>query len=567
MKTQNLRGFAIVAAAGVFLAGCDLLKDLEYTVEPNPLEMHGDSVKVTVTAKVPPKGFKKKAYAEITPMLGDKAFKMEAYQGEKAVGNGKKIPFKAGGTIKYTDVIAYSPDLENADFMVKIVATKGEGGSKKKNYDSDKLADGTIITPYLVMGDDKPILGKDAFERITTHEQEAIIHYGKNQSNVKGGELKDQDIKDMDAFIAAAVANPKITMKSMRVMSYASPEGEISLNANLADERAASAVAAYGMRVFKRNKFDAGTQEGFYTKQPKGEDWEGFKELMQASNIEDKNLILRVLEMYSDLNKREQEIRNLAKTYKVVEKEILPKLRRSQMAIIYDLEGKSDAELTALAKSNPDSLLVEELLFAATLTNDLNEKLRIYKECERIYAKDWRGANNVGYIYMLQNKLSDAEAQFQKASGLEENGVVKNNLGICARLKGDRQKATDLLGEASGAGDEVNYNMGIINIQNGDYGSAVSNMGSYETFNKALAQVLNGENEAALKTVDASDDKDSAMGYYLKAIIGARTSNADMMKNNLTSAIGKDGSLKAKAQNDREFIKYFEDSGFQSVTN
>lgn len=246
----------------------------------------------------------------------------------------------------------------------------------------------------------------------------------------------------------------------------------------------------------------------------------------------------------------------MAATYTEIRDHILPALRRSEMKLNYQIVGKTDEQLTAMSRTMPDSLNVEELMFAATLTNDLNEKLRIYKEVERIYPNDYRGVNNVGYILMLQNKLAEAEAQFQRANSIKDNPISTNNLGVVARLKGDRKKAMELYRKATAAGPEVKYNMGIIDIQNGDYGAANGNMSGNNTFNAALAKMLGGDAAGAQRILEQSSDKDSAMGHYLMAIIGARQSNGDMVRNQLALAVQKDGSLRDKAMKDLEFRNF-----------
>ncbi len=559
MKKQSYRGLAAIAVATAMLTGCKLIGDVEYTVQQDPVEMHGDSVKVSVTVKVPEKGLNKKASAEITPKLGDKSFKTITIQGEKATGNGQTIAFKPGGTFNYSDVIPYSPDLENADLMVTGKVTKGK---KEVDFEPKKIADGTIVTPLWAQNDDKALVGVDQFVRTTEETYNAQINYSKGKSNVTSKELKDQDIKDLEAWLAVAQTNPKVAPKKMNLISYASPEGETADNRDLANERAVSGQEA-AEKIVKNSGFEAG--EGFYSQQPKGEDWTGFEAAVKASDIKDKDLIIRILEMTGDLDKREQEIIKLSKTYKELEKEILPSLRRTQLNVVYDKIGWSDEELKNLSNSKPDTLTAEELLFTATLYDALSEKMRVYKLVASQYPEDWRGHNNVGFVHYMQNDLTSAESNFSKANGMNENPVTLNNLGIIARINGDRDKATELLTSAVSAGSEVKYNLGIIDIQNGDYAEAIGNFGGENTFNKALAQTLNGDLSAALSTLDASTDAESALGYYLKAIIGARQDNLDLVVNNLKSAFAKDAGLKSKAAKDREFIKFFENASFKNV--
>jgi Flp pilus assembly protein TadD len=561
MKKENFKSIAAVAIATMALTGCKLIGDLEYTVTPDPVEMHGDSVQVSITVKIPPKGLHKKASAELTPKLGDHAFKTQYLQGEKATGNGQTIPKKTGGTVNYTDVIPYAADMEHADLMVSGLAKKGK---KEIEIEATKIADGTIVTPLLVQNDDKALVGVDNFVRTTEETYTAQINYLKGKSDVRSSEMKDQDIKDLQAWLADAQVNPKKAPKKINLVGYASPEGETDKNGNLASDRAKSGEEAI-KKVVAASKFEA-PADGFYAQQAKGEDWDGFKAAVEASDLEDKDLILRVLTMYSDLNQREEEIKKMAKTYKRLEKDILPPLRRTQVVVVYDKIGWSDEELKELSKTKPDTLKIEELLFTATLYEDLAEKMRVYNLVVQYFPEDWRGPNNVGYTYYMQNDLDNAKTNFEKANGINENPVTLNNLGIIARINGDRDKATELLNSAISAGSEVKYNLGIIDIQNGDYAEAIGNMGSENTFNKALAQVLNGDYSTALTTIDASADAESAMGYYLKAIIGARQDNLDMVVNNLKSAFAKDSSLKGKAAKDREFIKFFENASFQNVT-
>jgi Flp pilus assembly protein TadD len=563
MKLSSVKSLALVFVAGIVLAACGGIgkmakyaETVEYNLDPNPLIVRGDSVAVNINGKFPGKYFSKKAMVEITPTLeygeSSTAYKMVAFQGEDAAGNATVIPYENGKSFSYSDKIAYTSEMEDSDLMIYV---KGMQGNKEKDFEPYKLADGVITTPYLMMSDDMPIMAKDAFQRITSHEAYAVINYLVNSSVVRSSELRDDDIKAVNDFLSDYGTNEDYQFKNAEIVSYASPEGELSFNEDLADERAESAAKAL-TRLMKKNdmEFD---EESFFNLMPKGEDWEGFKEKMEASDIADKELILRILEMYSDKTKREEEIRNLAATYTEIKEKILPDLRRSQITVNYDIVGRSDEEIIALARSaNADTLSLEEMLYAATLTEDMNEKYSIYEKASQQYANDYRAFNNMGVIKLKKNELSDAESMFMKAEQIESNPISKNNLAIIKRLNGERMAAMDMLEEAAGAGDEVNYNMGIIDIQNGEYNSAIQNMKGYNTFNKALAQVLNGNNEGALSTLNSSDEKDSAMGNYLKAIIGARMNDATMVSNSLKAAFALDASLKEKAEDDLEFRNF-----------
>ncbi len=566
MKKIVFKGCFLMSILSVvtLFNSCSTIKELEYNVTENPLQMHADDVTLQINGKFIEKGLNAKATADVTPIFvcndgTEIAFQTEMFQGPKAAGNGKVVP-KEGTSFSYSSTIPYQKCMEEGVIKVRVLAKKGD---KEEELYSDKIADGTVITPYLIQLDDQVIVAKDAFQRITSHNMDAVINFNKGQATVKSSELKDQDVVDLMDFALDATTNPRREMKSINVQSYASPEGEIDKNENLAKDRAESAKAVV-VKKMKKMKFEAGQADTFYSLDPKGEDWSGFKTEVEKTTHEDKELILRVLQMTTDLNKREQEIRNMAKTYTFLEKEVLPQLRRSQLSLSYDKVGFSDEELKELSKTNPDTLNVEELLFTATLHDDLSEQLRVYSEALRLFPNDWRTANNVGYVQYLQGDLDAAGTSFEKASQASENETVNNNIGAVAHMKGDRERAMELF-TAAGSSTETKYNMGLLNIQQGLYDEAVTNMGANNTFNSALANLLSGDADAAAQAIDESNAKEEAMSYYLKAIIGARTNNSEMMMDNLKIAFEKDGDLKSKAKRDREFIQYFENADFLAI--
>ena len=563
MKKITIKGLSVIALI-TMLSNCTTIKDIEYSVKENPLQMHADEVTLEISGKFVEKGLNAKATAEVTPLFvcndgTEIAFTTELFQGPKAAGNGKVIQ-KEGGSFAYESTIPYQKCMEEGVVKVRIIAKKGK---KEEEIFTDKIAEGTIITPYLIQLDDQVIMATDAFQRTTSHQTEATINYNKGKSNVKSTELKEADIKDLKAFALDASTNPRLEMKNFSIQSYASPEGEIDKNTNLAEDRAKSAKA-FLVKEMKRMKYEAGQQETFYGLSPKGEDWEGFRAEVEKTTHEDKELILRVLQMTADLDKREQEIRNMAKTYKFLEKEVLPQLRRSQMVLAYDKVGYSDEELKELSKSNPDTLNIEELLYTAALYEDLGEKLRVYTDAARLFPNDWRSTNNVGYVNYLQGDLDAAGENFEKANAAEENATTTNNIGAVAHMKGDNERAMELF-TAAGSGSECKYNQGLLNIQQGLYEEAVNNMGDNKTFNVALATLLSGDAEGASQVVDASNTSDDAISYYLKAIIGARTNNSAMLLDNLKIAFEKDASLKDKAKRDREFFQFFENADFLAI--
>ena len=573
MKNQNSKVLSLVTIVAVVLMACNPLNkmvkrqgEVNYEVTPNPVEMHGDTVAITFTGSFPEKYFNKKVSATITPVLvyGENSESFEALKlkGEVSEEEGTVIKYESGGSFSHSAKIAYKEGMEVATLELRAT---GKYKEKTKDLDPRKAADGTIITPKLVMSSDKAIVGADKFVKFTLQDNNVDIHYLVSNSTVRGSELSDTDIKELKANFKGWKEDVKMEFNGLSISAYASPEGELSKNENLANERAASAAKSIES-LLKRAKVEV-PDSGFTTAVGKGEDWEGFKSMMQASDIADKELIIRVLETYQDGAKREEEIKNLAATYTEVQKKVLPQLRRSQCNLIMKHHNLTDDEIKALVETKIDSLDVEQMLYAATLYDDVAKKESIYKSVSTVHATDWRGPNNVGFIYVSQNKLADAKAEFDKANGLSANNpVIQNNLGVIERLNGNLDAAMEFYNNASGAGEEVAQNKGIVNIIQGDYESATANYSGVNSFNSALAQLLNGNN-AIGEVVDGSDDKEEALSYYLKAIAGARSADNDMMINNLKTATSKDAALKAKAKGDAEFIKFRDNADFQSAVN
>lgn len=576
MQKNAIKLLTVVAGSAVLLTACDGLGKMikkqnliTHEVTPKPLEMHGDTVAFTVSGKYPAKLFAKKAMVTLTPVIkynggGEKALEAVTLLGEKAVGNGQKIPYEKGGTYSKSFRTAYEPGMKNSILEVR---AEGSVKKKKKEFKGVKLADGTIVTPLLVRNDEKGIFAKDNFVKTTPVNQVTHIYYVINQSVVRPSEMKSEEMKNVSSFISANLANTWYDFKGIDVSAYASPDGETERNENLAQDRAKSAINAM-TGEFKKNKnkdVKFGKDKESYKIVTTREDWEGFKGMMEASTMKDKDLILRVLTMYSDPDQRRKEIKNLAETYKELKDQILPKLRRAEITVMVDKKSRTDEMITRLAASNPDSLSIEELLYGATLTNDLNTKMNIYQSAEKYYPNDWRASNNLGVTYLMNNKTDDAKAAFERAAkNASGNPIVANNQGIIAAKAGDRRAAMEMYQKASGAGSEVNYNMGIVNVRDGKYADAVNNFGSYKGFNLALAQLLNGNAESVGATLDASTEKDMALSHYLRAIAAARKGDAGGLAS-LKTAIEKDGSLKAMAKEDAEFLKWRENADFKAM--
>lgn len=568
-------GIHIIASLAIvaFLASCSGIDKMKknaptvtYTVKPTVLETHAGNVDVAIDVKFPEKYFDKKVMIEATPVLvyegGETAFPSKKYQGESIQGNDKAISYLSGGSDSYKGSAPYNDKMRVADLVIRIKGTKGK---KTQMFDDIKIAQGVNATSTLVRdADAKAAYAKDNFVRIIPTSKEAEILFMISQAAVRGTELKKEEIEAIKKFIAEAQAAENINLKGIAVSAYASPDGKQDFNAKLSSKREGS-TQDYLVKELKKDKVTEAAGDGFYTLKNTPEDWDGFKALMEASTIQDKDLILRVLSMYADPEVREKEIKNMSATYKTIAKDILPKLRRSKIAVNAELVGKSDEQLVELAISNPSSLNVEEILYAAGLTQDAEKKATIYKSASEQFASDWRTINNYGAVLVNQGKIAEAAPILAKANEMKANEpVVQNNLGAIALIQGDYKKAEELFGAAAGVGAELDNNLGIIAIHKAEYDNAVKYFGSSVECNAALAKILAGKPDAALATLNANT-VETGFKYYLKAICGARMAENDQMFSTLTKAGELDAAWKTYAKKDMEFVKFFEDAAFKAA--
>ena len=569
MKSNKfkLNKIAILSLLFAIFSSCSTIKELEYNVTQNPLHMKGGDVTLQISGKFVEKGLNPKGIAEITPIFfcadgNEIPFVTEIYQGPKAAGNGKVVPAE-GLPFSYSSTIPYQKSMSEGEVKVRVLFKLGTKDPVESF--SPKIADGTVTTSLWLDLDDHVIMTSECnFKRSNSFSKSATVNFSKGKHNISPREMRDSDVKELLSFISSSMEeDSRVDIKSIQISSYASPEGEVDLNNNLAQDRGNSAMK-FMISKSKRMKYDSGKEKSFYNISAKGEDWAGFKTEVSKTDHEDKELILRVLQMTSDLNKREKEIRNMAKTYSFLEKKVLPQLRRSTITVNYDEVGYSDDELKALIASNPDTLNLEELIQASLNEEDMNVKLRNYNSAQRLFPNDWRIMNNIGFLLYNMGDVEGSSQAFEKALSITDNNIVSNNVGAVKHMKADKSSdEVKTLFESSNT-KESKYNSGLILIEEGKYEESITSMGDSKSYNYALANVLAEHYDAASDALDAINC-DCAKSYYLKAIIGARTANTEMVMENLKSAFEKDASLKDAAKKDREFIKYFENSDFLAM--
>lgn len=559
MNLTRFNGTLLIGTAAFLVASCDLVKDITYTVNPNPLEMHGDSVKVSITVNVPEKGIQKTAKAEITPKIGSTAIGTWYVNGSKVTGNGTNIDFKTGGTATFEETIAYDPSMEAADLIItgKLYKQTKEKGVLPET----KIADATIITPYLVDKTFKVLTEQDALVRQFDKTTTATINFEKGKSDVRANEIKDADILSLLAWLQAAQTNPKIKITGIEINGYASPDGEVAKNDNLSSDRTIAARKTL-TDLMKKSKLTAYADTSAYTLAKFGEDFAGFKSQLAATTTipeADKNLFIRILEMTKDAEQREKDMIALGKAYTELERDVFPMIRRAVVVVKYTEYGLTDDELRAASVQNPNSLSVEELLFtAAKLTTDANEKARIYGIAAANYPADVRAHTNLGATLFELGNTKDASSAFKKANELKSTPTTNNNLAASLILENKTPAAKKLLVNAKT--DVYGYNQGIIDIMEGKYSAADKNI-SQKSYNKVLALLLLNQLDAARK-VSASLTETAELAY-LNAIIEARSgANADAVVAKLKTAITKNTNLKEKASKDREFIKIMNDASF-----
>jgi tetratricopeptide (TPR) repeat protein len=568
---KKIRSYFILILAAAFLSSCSGLNkmkkeagDIKYEVTPKVLEAHGGLVNVTIKGTFPEKYFNKKATIQVTPVLtyegGETAFdKVQVLQGEKVTANNKVITY-TGGDFTYTSAIPYKDAMKMSELVLRTTASIKD---KSLDFDPLKLADGVIATSTLVMKHAKSIYMKDNYVRITPETIMADINYVINQADIRNSELKGEDVKLLKEYIATISTNPNKQLKGAVVSSYASPDGKFDENEKLSGKRGTSAD-----KFIKKefSKIEAAKAEGFFNSLTTAEDWDGFKTAVENSSIQDKDLILRVLSMYSDPEVREKEIKNMSSAYEALKTDVLPNLRRSKMMVNVDSIGRSDEQILAQAKSDPKILSIEEILHAGALTTDANEKLVFYKAAAESFPKDIRAHNNVGCALLSLDKADEALASFEKAKAIENNDVVKNNTGFAYLVKGDLVKAEELFNSMTAATTESKWGLGVIAITKGEYDKAVNYFGTEPCYNLALAQLLKGDVAKAKATLDSMTEMcKCGKPSYLKGIVGARLDDKTYMLNGLKEAFGFNADLKAYAKTDLEFAKFFADDAFKAL--
>ena len=551
---------AIVAMFSSCASGLKPLASSYFKSTPQPLEAVAGKVPVTINATFPERWFNKNASVTIIPVLrydgGEAWGTTYNFQGEKVAGNGQVISQSAGANVTMTSSFNFVPAMAKSELLLTFVATVG---NRAVNLPDVKIGDGVLATSVLANATfESPAIAADAFQRIIKEKYEADIMFLIQQAELRSSELKKDEIDEWKGIVENVSMTPDQNV-NVEISAYASPDGGFELNDKLAAEREKN-TNQYLKKELKRLDVNAPVSAR-YTAQ----DWEGFRQLVEKSNIQDKDIILRVLASYEDLEERERQIRNISSVFSVLADEILPQLRRSRLTANVEIIGRSDAEISKLAVSLPHALSVEELLYAATLVTTNDVKAAIYNTVTQIYPNDYRAYNNLGVLAFERGNFVDAEKYFNMAQSLAggKSPEVNYNFALLALKVGDKESAQQFLGNAAGV-PELNNALGLLALQSGDFSKAAGLFSGAESNNAALAQIMTKNYSGAMNTLGAIQNP-NATTFYLKAIVGARTNNVNGVVSNLQEAISRDGSMASRAINDLEFAKYIANPQFLKV--
>ena len=555
---KNSKALLLVATSAVALTSCSKLGKLSadnFTVTPTPLEAIGGEVPATINGTFPEKYMKKKAVVTVIPVLkyngGEAEGQSATFQGEKVEGNATTIQYKVGGTYTMKTSFTYQDAMMNSDLYARFEAKKGK---KTVSIPEVKIGYGVLATSQLlsrcaITGATAP----DAWQRIIAHKQEANIKFLVNVATLRTSELQSVSMKDLVAVLKEINDDQETrALQGIEVSAYASPDGKYSFNEKLAEKRQ-NTSSEYLKKELKKIKMNADIDTKFTA-----EDWEGFQELISKSNLQDKDVILRVLSMYQDPEEREQQISNMSEVYTDIKEGILPELRRARLIVNYDVIGRSDEQILDQYKQDPSKLSVEELVYGANkLVKDEATKTQWYQTLTKQYPSDYRALNNLAQQAITRGDMASAQNFLQQAKNVSKSAAeVNTNLALLALKNGDITSAESYLAQGSGS-NTFNEVMGNLNIAKGNYTQAAANLKGVTTNSAALAQILAKDYNSA-KTTLANIKNADAITNYLQAVLAARTGDASALANSLKAAIQKDASLAARAAQDLEFAKYAE---------
>ncbi|WP_308559031.1 tetratricopeptide repeat protein [uncultured Porphyromonas sp.] len=560
MTYRNLLKITTALLLAVLVSSCACrLKPLNGSaaqVDPNPLTLVGTQIPGQVRLTLPAKWCHKRAIVNITPELRYSGTSVTSQtvtiQGENVRDNYQTISYERGGSVIVPFAFDYKPGMEQSDLYLTFTATvKG----KKVNLPAIKVARGTIMTAGLAsISDITPALARDAFQRVIKEQYTADLKFLINRAEVRAAELNKREVKDWQDVVDNAYQVPNQEV-DIEIQAYASPDGAQDFNERLSAQRERNTSSVIARKLGKK-KIEVNAH---YT----AEDWDGFQKLLEASNIQDKELVLRVLSMYPDPEDREREIRNLSHVFTQLADEILPELRRSRLNANVRIIGKSDDELKMFMAQRPGRLTIEEILYTATLYDNAKDQMNAYQQATQLYPKDYRAYNNIGTLYLAQGNYEQAAKYFAQAQKIQPNAASNMNEALLALDRGDLATAQRLMGSAVEV-PEAGQGIGFLQMHEGKYADAVRSFGNTPSNALAIAQIMQGQYADATRTLAAVAQPNGETAY-LKAVVAARTNDLQGLISNLRSAIAQDSSYALRAQRDLEFAAFSQTPEFVAL--
>lgn len=560
MTYRNLLKITTALLLAVLVSSCACrLKPLNGSaaqVDPNPLTLVSTQIPGQVRLTLPAKWCHKRAIVNITPQLRYAGTSVTGQtvtiQGENVRDNYQTISYERGGSVIVPFAFEYKPGMEQSDLYLTFTATiKG----KKVNLPAIKVARGTIMTAGLAsISDVTPALARDAFQRVIKEQYTADLKFLINRAEVRAAELNKREVKDWQDVVDNAYQVPNQEV-DIEIQAYASPDGAQDFNERLSAQRERNTSSVVARQLGKK-KIEVNAH---YT----AEDWDGFQKLLEASNIQDKELVLRVLSMYPDPEDREREIRNLSHVFTQLADEILPELRRSRLNANVRIIGKSDDELKMFMAQRPGRLTIEEILYTATLYDNAKDQMNAYQQATQLYPKDYRAYNNIGTLYLAQGNYEQAANYFAKAQKIQPNAASNMNEALLALNRGDLAEAQRLMGSAVEV-PEAGQGIGLLQMHEGKYADAIRSFGNTPSNTLAIAQIMQGQYADATRTLAAVAQPNGETAY-LKAVVAARTNDLQALISNLRSAIAQDRSYALRAQRDLEFAAFSQTPEFVAL--
>lgn len=592
----------------MFLTGCSGLRymkshhgDVRYQATPDPVETRNNKVVVKFVGQIPQKYFDKGVALFVQPVFtwdsGTIALEPMTLKGENVTGTGTTINYEAGGRFTYTDMFDFKPGMETGKVTLAPVGYKTKSTDDVSRFSEEiiEFDDGVRFSEVLISDGVNntsswiDIHGAISIAPINYNKKEGVVdaadvYFPNGQSTLDWGFGMNRTYDTKTTFDdLKRVILEKGLPKQVNITGWASPEGEERFNAGVSKGRAEviteqfrnlldevlnvmarrAKVKQQDIAYYKYNQL----KQVIVTTRAAGEDWVHFVIMVEESDIEEKHNVINVVETQQNLIKREQMLRNMAEVYPQLNEQIFPSLRRAQVALYYSEARKSDPDLLKQAQLDLSRLSYDELMYVSYINYSYETKMKYYKWATEHYAAEWSAWNNAGAVAFYLDDLGEAERYLNVARELNPNNPdVLNNLGLLYMGKQDYALAKYYFDEAIQQGStDAEANLVILDLEQGNYDDALKQLRKKScSFNLAYAQMVTGDVNAAIRTLDCNLDQNANVNY-LRAVAYARLGDKANAIKNLQASVDQEYDYKYKAAVDVEFRAFWEDEEFKKV--